>query len=123
MPTGSADIQHLISDGINVNVTLLFQMPIYEAVAEAYISGLEAFEAGGGDPSGVASVASFFISRIDSAIDNTLEARLKTAQSAEERMMLRSLQGKVAIANARVTYQRYKEIYRGARWQALAAKQ
>jgi len=122
-PAGIPAIKQLISDGINVNVTLLFQMSMYEAVAEAYISGLEAFVAGGGDPSGVASVASFFISRIDSAIDNTIEARLKTAQGAEERMMLRSLLGKVAIANAKLTYQRYKEICRGARWQALAAKQ
>jgi len=121
-PAGIPAIQQLISDGINVNVTLLFQMSMYEAVAEAYISGLEAFVAGGGDPSGVASVASFFISRIDCAIDSTLEARLKTAQGAEERMMLRSLAGKIAIANAKLTYQRYKEIYRGARWQALAAK-
>jgi transaldolase/glucose-6-phosphate isomerase len=121
-PAGIPAIQQLISDGINVNVTLLFQMPMYEAVAEAYISGLEAFVAGGGDPSGVASVASFFISRIDSAIDSIIETRLKTAQSVEERVMLRSLLGKVAIANAKLTYQRYKEIYRGARWQALAAK-
>jgi transaldolase/glucose-6-phosphate isomerase len=121
-PAGIPAIQQLISDGINVNVTLLFQMSMYEAVAEAYISGLEAFVAGGGDPSGVASVASFFISRIDAAVDSLTEARLKTAQSADERMMLRSLLGKVAIANAKLTYQRYKEIYRGARWQALAAK-
>jgi len=121
-PAGIPAIKQLISDGINVNVTLLFQMSMYEAVAEAYISGLEAFVAGGGDPSGVASVASFFISRIDSAIDHTIEARLKTAQGAEERVMLRSLLGQVAIANAKLTYQRYKEIYRGARWQALAAK-
>src|SRR5437867_4998120 len=122
-PAGIPAIKQLISDGINVNVTLLFHMSMYEAVAEAYISGLEAFVAGGGDPSGVASVASFFISRIDSAIDSTLEARLKTAQGAEERVMLRSLLGQVAIANAKLTYQRYKEIYRGARWQALATKQ
>jgi transaldolase/glucose-6-phosphate isomerase len=121
-PAGIPAIQQLISDGINVNVTLLFQMSMYEAVAEAYISGLEALVASGGDPSGVASVASFFISRIDSAIDSIIEARLKTAQSVEERVMLRSLLGKVAIANAKLTYQRYKEISRGARWQALAAK-
>src|SRR5262245_28499373 len=122
-PAGIPAIKQLISDGINVNVTLLFQMSMYEAVAEAYISGLEAFVAGGGDPSGVASVASFFISRIDSAIDSIIEARLKTAQRAEERMMLRSLVGNIAIANAKLTYQRYKAIYRGARWQVLAAKQ
>ncbi|MBM3224855.1 MAG: bifunctional transaldolase/phosoglucose isomerase, partial [Candidatus Tectomicrobia bacterium] len=121
-PAGVPAIQQLISDGINVNVTLLFQLSMYEAVAEAYVSGVEAFVASGGDPSGVASVASFFISRIDSAVDGALEARLKTAQSASERMMLRSLLGKIAIANAKLTYQRYKEIYRSARWQALAAK-
>ncbi len=121
-PAGIPAIQQLISDGINVNVTLLFHMAMYEAVAEAYISGLEGFVAGGGDPSGVASVASFFISRIDSAIDSIIEARLKTAQSAEERMMLRSLVGKIAIANAKLTYQHYKEMYCGARWQALAAQ-
>jgi transaldolase len=121
-PAGIPAIKQLISEGINVNVTLLFHMSVYEAVAEAYISGLEALVAGGGNPRGVASVASFFISRIDSLLDSTIEARLKTAQSAEERTMLRSLLGKVAIANARLTYQRYKEIYRGARWQALAAK-
>ena len=121
-PAGIPAIKQLISEGINVNVTLLFHMSVYEAVAEAYISGLEALVAGGGNPRGVASVASFFISRIDSLLDSTIEARLKTAQSAEERTMLRSLLGKVAIANAKLTYQRYKEIYRGARWQALAAK-
>jgi transaldolase/glucose-6-phosphate isomerase len=121
-PAGVPAIRQLISEGINVNVTLLFHMAVYEAVAEAYISGLEAFVAAGGDPSRVASVASFFISRIDSAVDGTIAARLKTAQRPEERMLLRSLLGKVAIANARLTYQRYKELYGGARWQALAAK-
>src|SRR5437867_816230 len=121
-PAGIPAIKQLISEGINVNVTLLFHMSVYEAVAEAYISGLEALVAGGGNPRGVASVASFFISRIDSLLDSLIEARLKTAQSTEERTMLRSLLGKVAIANAKLTYQRYKEIYRGARWQALAAK-
>jgi transaldolase/glucose-6-phosphate isomerase len=121
-PAGIPVIKQLISEGINVNVTLLFNMAPYEAVAEAYISGLEAFVAQGGDPAGVASVASFFISRIDSAIDGLLTARLKTATSGSERSLLRSLLGKVAIANAKLTYHRYKEIYRGARWQALADK-
>jgi transaldolase/glucose-6-phosphate isomerase len=121
-PAGIPAIKQLISEGINVNVTLLFHMAPYEAVAEAYISGLEAFVAQGGDPAGVASVASFFISRIDSAIDGLLTARLKTATSGSERSLLRSLLGKVAIANAKLTYQRYKEMYRGTRWQALADK-
>jgi transaldolase/glucose-6-phosphate isomerase len=121
-PEGIPVIQQLISDGINVNVTLLFHLAAYEAVAEAYISGIEALVARGGNPAGVASVASFFISRIDSAIDGAITARLKTATASRERSLLRSLLGKVAIANAKLTYQRYKELVRGARWQALAAR-
>ena len=119
---GIPAIKQLISEGINVNVTLLFAQETYEQVAEAYISGLEAFVSKGGDPSGVASVASFFVSRIDTAIDNLGTAKLKTAKSASERAVLRSVIGKVAIANARLTYQQYNEIYRSVRWQALAAK-
>jgi len=121
-PAGIPAIKQLIGEGINVNVTLLFSMIAYEAVAEAYFSGLEALVARGGEPSGVASVASFFISRIDSAIDAQVNARLKTAAGAGERARLQSLLGKVAIANARLTYQRYQELYCSARWQALAAK-
>ena len=120
-PAGIPAIKQLISEGMNVNVTLLFSMAVYEQVAEAYISGVEALVAGGGDPRGVASVASFFVSRIDTAVDSRIEARLQVAQSSEERL-LRSVLGKIAIANARLTYQRYKEMYRSARWQALAAK-
>ena len=119
---GIPAIKQLISEGINVNVTLLFAQETYEQVAEAYISGLEAFVSKGGDPSGVASVASFFVSRIDTAIDNLGTAKLKTAKSASERAVLRSVIGKVAIANARLTYQQYNEIYRSVRWQTLAAK-
>jgi transaldolase/glucose-6-phosphate isomerase len=121
-PAGIPAIQQLISEGINVNVTLLFSIAAYEAVAEAYTAGLEAFVAQGGDPAGVASVASFFISRIDSAIDTLLSARLKTTTSASQRSLLRSLLGQVAIANAKLTYQRYKELFGGARWQALAER-
>jgi transaldolase/glucose-6-phosphate isomerase len=121
-PEGIPAIKQLISEGINVNVTLLFNMAVYEAVAEAYLSGLEALVARGGDPRGVASVASFFISRIDTAIDAIASARLKTVSGAGERALLRSIVGKVAIANAKLTYHRYKELYRGARWQALAGK-
>src|SRR3972149_5945845 len=108
---GIPAIKQLISEGINVNVTLLFAQETYEQVAEAYISGLEAFVSKGG----VASVASFFVSRIDTAIDNLGTAKLKTAKSASERAVLRSVIGKVAIANARLTYQQYNEIYRSVR--------
>jgi transaldolase/glucose-6-phosphate isomerase len=121
-PEGVPAIRQLISEGINVNVTLLFALGAYEAVAEAYISGLEALVARGGDPSGVASVASFFVSRIDSAIDGLIAKRLEAATDRSQRAALESVQGKVAIANAKLTYQRYKEISAGARWQALAAR-
>ncbi|HEX2713757.1 MAG TPA: bifunctional transaldolase/phosoglucose isomerase, partial [Candidatus Acidoferrales bacterium] len=121
-PEGMPAIEQLISEGINVNVTLLFAQEAYEQVAEAYLRGLENFTARGGDVSRVASVASFFVSRIDTAVDSLVAERLKTAADPAQRAALEGVLGKVAIANARRTYQRYEEIYRGARWQALAAK-
>src|SRR2546425_2713674 len=121
-PAGIPAIKTLISEGINVNVTLLFHIDAYEGVAEAYISGLEAFAAKGGDPRRVESVASFFISRIDSAIDTMIDARLKASDDAIEQALLKGLMGRVAIANARLTYQRYKDLYLGERWAALAGK-
>ncbi len=119
---GIPAIQQLISEGINVNVTLLFSQDTYERVAEAYLAGLEKFAASNGDLSRVASVASFFISRIDSAIDGLITARVKTVTDAREQALLRSLLGKVAIANAKLTYQRYRELFGGQRWQALAGR-
>ncbi|PYM22166.1 MAG: transaldolase [Candidatus Rokuibacteriota bacterium] len=121
-PAGVPAIKTLIGEGINVNVTLLFHLDAYEAVAEAYVSGLEALVAKGGDPRKVESVASFFISRIDSAIDGMIEARLKASDDAMEQALLKGLLGRVAIANAKLTYQRYKDIYLGERWAKLAAK-
>jgi transaldolase/glucose-6-phosphate isomerase len=121
-PQGLPAVRQLIGEGINVNVTLLFAREVYEQVAEAYIGGLEDLVARGGDPEGVASVASFFISRIDTAIDALTAARLEATTDPGERAALRALNGKVAIANARLTYQRYLELFSGARWQALAAK-
>jgi transaldolase len=121
-PAGLPAIEQLISEAINVNVTLLFSQAVYERVAQAYIAGLQRLAAQGGEVGQVASVASFFISRIDTAIDAQLQARLKTATTAQERMLLRSLMGKVAIANGKLTYQRFKAIFRGASWEALAAK-
>lgn len=119
---GIPAIEQLISEGINVNVTLLFAKDVYEQVANAYIAGLEALAAKGGDVSQIASVASFFISRIDTAIENLINARLKNTNDEDEQSLLKSLLGKIAIANAKVTYQRYQEIYHSERWQALAAK-
>jgi len=121
-PAGVPAIRTLIGEGINVNVTLLFSMDAYETVAEAYVAGLEAFASNGGDPSGIASVASFFISRIDSAVDALLTAKIKAAASKEDRELLSGLLGKVAIANAKLTYRRYQEIVKGERWQKLAKK-
>jgi len=121
-PAGVPAIQQLISEGINVNVTLLFAQGAYEKVAEAYITGLEKFAASGGDPSHVASVASFFISRIDTLIDTWLTDKIQKAGSEQEKNLLKSLLGKVAIANAKITYEKYKEIYNGPRWNALKGK-
>jgi transaldolase / glucose-6-phosphate isomerase len=121
-PEGIPAIERLISEGINVNVTLLFAQEAYERVARAYIAGLEKRSAQGGDLSHVASVASFFISRIDTAVDAQLSERLEMTSDASEKALLRGLMGKVAIANARMTYQLYLQLFRGARWQALADK-
>ena len=121
-PEGIPAIEQLISEGTNVNVTLLFSQDVYERVANAYIAGLGKRAAQGGDVSHVASVASFFISRIDTAIDAMLTAKLKTATDASERALVRSLLGKVAIANAKLTYQRYQELFRGDAWLGLAKK-
>ncbi len=127
---GIPAIRQLISEGINVNVTLLFSQATYEKVAEAYIAGLEEYAAKGGDPlatsgealSKVAGVASFFISRIDTAVDALIAARLKASTDASEQGLLRSLAGKAAIANAKLIYQRYRELFSSRRWQTLASK-
>ncbi len=119
---GIPAFQQLISEGININVTLLFAQEVYEKVAEAYIAGVEQLAANGGDLPRIASVASFFISRIDSAVDALLTARLKTAKSDAEKNELQSLMGKVAIANGKQTYQRYLKIFGTDRWKRLAAK-
>ena len=121
-PEGLPAIRGLISEGINVNVTLLFAQEVYEQVAEAYIAGLEQFVSRGGDPKRVASVASFFISRIDTAIDGLIAARLQATTNVGEQNFLRGLNGKVAIANAKLTYQRYQELFGSRRWQALAGQ-
>ncbi len=119
---GIPAFQQLISEGTNINVTLLFAQEVYVRVAEAYIAGLEQFAARGGDVSRIASVASFFISRIDSLVDSILAPRLKTAKDPSEQETLKSLQGKVAIANGKQTYEKYQAIFGTGRWKALAAK-
>jgi len=119
---GLPAIQQLISEGININVTLLFSQQVYEEVAEAYIAGLEKFAASGGDVSRVASVASFFISRIDTLVDSMANEKLKGTTDPAQQALLKSILGKVAIANGKLTYQSFLKIFSGPRWEALASK-
>jgi transaldolase/glucose-6-phosphate isomerase len=119
---GLPAIRQLIGDGININVTLLFAQEVYEKVAEAYIAGLEDLAKRGGNLKKMAGVASFFISRIDTLADSMIEDKLKTTKDAPTQTLLKSLLGKVAIANGKLTYQRYQRIFSGPRWEALASK-
>ena len=121
-PEGLPAIRDLIGQGISINITLLFSQKVYMKVAEAYLAGLEKYIAGGGDPSHVASVASFFVSRIDSAVDKQLDEKIAKANDPTEKARLTALKGKVAIANAKLAYQDYIRLFSGARWDKLAAK-
>jgi len=121
-PQGLPAIRQALEEGININITLLFAQSAYEQVAEAYLAALEARAAKGQDISQIASVASFFVSRIDSLVDSTIDAKLKTEAGASQKALLESLRGKVAIANARRTYAKYQELFGGSRWKALAAR-
>ncbi len=112
-PAGVPAVERLIGEGVNINITLLFAVEAYEQVVEAYLSGLEALKAKGGDLSNVASVASFFVSRIDTAVDKQLDG--VADQAAAE-----ALHGKAAIANAKVAYTRYQALFSGPRWEVLA---
>ena len=114
---GVPAIKQLISEGININVTLLFSIQAYENVVEAYISGLEQLVKNGGDPSRVASVASFFLSRIDTAVENKIKGLDASKQGEAGK-----LKNKVAIAYAKLAYQSWKRLFAGPRWDALAAK-
>ena len=121
-PEGLPAVEHLLSQGVNINITLLFSVKVYEEVAGAYIRGLEKFAANGGDVSKIASVASFFVSRIDTLVDKQLDAKLKDETDESKRAELEGLKGKVAIANAKVAYLAYKEIFSSAQFQALQKK-
>lgn len=109
-PAGIPAIETLIGDGININVTLIFALESYEAVIGAYLAGLEKLLESGGDLSRVASVASFFVSRVDTAVDAELEKKGE-----------KDLQGKIAIANAKLAYQIFHRLFSGPRWERLAA--
>lgn len=120
-PEGLPAVEQAISEGMSVNVTLLFSVKSYIDTAWAYIKGLEKRAAAGEDISKVSSVASFFLSRIDSNIDDRIDSKLSSADG-EAKAKLEAIKGKVAIANAKIAYQKYKEIFSGDRWEALAAK-
>ena len=119
---GLPAVRALIAEGINVNITLLFAQQVYEEVVEAYLAGLEALAKNGGDVSKVASVASVFVSRIDTAVDALLDDKIARANDPDEKARLTALKGNAAIANARLGYQRYLRLFDGERWNALKAK-
>jgi transaldolase len=119
---GIPAIRQMLEEGVNINITLLFAQSAYEQVAEAYIAALEARAAKGHDVSKIASVASFFVSRIDTLIDGQIDAKLKTETDGGKKTLLGRVQGKVAIANARRTYAKYQELFGGPRWKALEVK-
>ena len=117
-PAGLPAIETLISEGINVNVTLMFSMTHYDNVAEAYIKGIEKRVQGGGAVDKVFSVASFFVSRVETLVDKKLDAKLKEKNDPA----VAALKGKAAVANTKLVYQRYKEVFLGQRFAAMKAK-
>ncbi|MCA9708097.1 MAG: bifunctional transaldolase/phosoglucose isomerase [Myxococcales bacterium] len=119
---GLGAIETLIGEGINVNVTLIFARQAYRDIALAYLAGLERRAQAGGELGRVASVASFFVSRIDSEVDARLSALRAATDDADQQARLTALQGKAAVANAKLAYQIFQEIVASERWQALAAQ-
>ncbi|HYW32635.1 MAG TPA: transaldolase [Gemmatimonas sp.] len=121
-PEGAEAVQQLIADGINVNVTLLFSIEAHARVIEAYIAGLEARAAAGKSVARIASVASFFVSRVDSAIDKHLDAMADAEADSAKAETLRALRGRAAIANAKLAYRLFTASFSGARWEALSTR-
>ena len=118
-PAGLPAIEELIGSGLNINVTLIFAVEVYERVAEAYIRGLERRVKAGQPIDRIASVASFFVSRIDTAVDKQLEQLAAKESDAARKPKINSLLGKAAIANARLAYESFKKIFSGDRWNKL----
>ncbi len=116
---GIPAIQTALTEGINVNITLIFALDNYRQVAEAYISALEERNAEGKDISHMASVASFFVSRVDTLVDKLLEDKVKATSDSAEQQKLKALEGKAAIANARLVYQEFKRIFHSPRFETL----
>jgi len=118
-PAGIPAIRQALSEGININITLMFSLENYRQVAEAYLSALEERLVAGKDISRIASVASFFVSRVDVLVDNLLEDKMKAVDSSAQQQQLKVLEGKAAIANARLAYQEFKRLFSGPRFAAL----
>jgi transaldolase len=118
-PAGVPAIRQALAEGININITLIFSIENYRQVAEAYLSALEERSAKGQDISRIASVASFFVSRVDVLVDNLLEDKMKSVGSSAQQQQLKALEGKAAIANARLAYQEFKRLFSGPRFAAL----
>ncbi len=118
-PEGIPAIKQAISEGISINVTLIFSLDSYRAVADAYLSGLEERNGRGEDISKIASVASFFVSRVDTLVDQLLEDKIKATSATNEQQKFKALEGKAAIANARLVYQEFKRIFNSPRFESL----
>src|SRR5204863_7085373 len=118
-PAGLPAIRQALAEGININITLMFSLDNYRQVAEAYLSALEERLAAGKDISRIASVASFFVSRVDVLVDQLLEDKIKATSTSAEQQKLKALQGKAAIANARLVYQDFKKIFSTPRFESL----
>ncbi len=118
-PEGIPAVQTVLSEGINVNITLIFSIEAYRDVTEAYLSALEDRNASGKDISHIASVASFFVSRVDTLVDKMLEDKIKATADSAEQQKLKMLEGKAAIANARLVYQDFKKIFSTPRFETL----
>jgi transaldolase len=118
-PEGIPAVHQALTEGINVNITLIFSIDDYRQVAEAYISALEERNAAGQDISHIASVASFFVSRVDTLVDKLLEDKIKATNEKTEQQKLKSLEGKAAVANARLVYEEFKHIFGTPRFETL----
>lgn len=118
-PEGIPAVEQALKDGINVNITLIFSIDNYRAVVEAYQSALEERNGEGKDISHIASVASFFVSRVDTLVDKLLEDKIKASKDNAEQQKLKSLEGKAAIANARLVYQEFKRLFSTPRFESL----
>jgi transaldolase len=118
-PAGIPAIRQALAEGININITLIFSIENYRQVAEAYLSALEERSAKGQDIGRIASVASFFVSRVDVLVDNLLDDKMEAVGASVEQQKLKALQGKTAIANARLAYQEFKRLSSGSRFAAL----